>query len=117
MLWQAGDRHYSAHRYAPAAAFFQLGSHRCLASLGTANTAKCFRKAAVCYLQMKEYARAAQVVRRGDEHCRQAGTCFVLFLVAAEQGLEDEGALLPDYRRHREVTFIVPCLHSIQSYR
>lgn len=91
LLWQAGERHHAAKRYAPAAAFFQLGAHGCLSALGTANVNKCFRKSAMCHLQAHEYARAAQVVRRGDERCEEAGTCFILFLVAAEQGLEDEG--------------------------
>jgi hypothetical protein len=77
----------------PAAAFFQLAAHKVFASLGRATAAKCCRKAALAYLQQKEYARATQAVRAYDEQSKDAGTCYVLFLTASEQGLEDEGLL------------------------
>lgn len=96
LLWQAADRHHQAQRCGPAAALFQLGTHKIMSTLGMPTAAKCRRKSAICHLQAREYARAAQVVRQSDENCRDAGTCFVLFLVAAEQGLEDEGpAIVP----------------------
>jgi hypothetical protein len=48
-------------------------------------------QAAICHLNAHEFARAAQIVRKGDEDGYEAGTWYILFLVAVEQGVEDEG--------------------------
>jgi hypothetical protein len=62
---------------------FRLGLERSVTHLP--------RQAAICHLGSQEFARAAQIVRKGDADGREAGTWYVLFLVAVEQGIEDEG--------------------------
>lgn len=46
---------------------------------------KCFRKAALCYVEAREFAMASTVLRRcsGEE----AATHYVMFLAAAHQGM------------------------------
>jgi len=48
------------------------------------NYPRCFRKAALCYIQQQEYARATAVIR----NCRsnEAATHYVVFLNAVQQG-------------------------------
>ncbi|KAJ7691328.1 meiosis protein SPO22/ZIP4 like-domain-containing protein [Mycena rosella] len=88
LIWQYGDRHFGAKRWAEAADWFLAGSHALFRAGCPSSGAKCFRKAALCYIERHEYARAAAVVRRcpGDE----ATTHYVEFLAAVHQGLDDE---------------------------
>lgn len=85
LIWQYGDRHYHASRWAEAADWFLCGTHTLFSSLGASSLSKCFRKAAMCQLQEKEYARAMATIRR----CPQNGapTHYVAFLIAVRQGL------------------------------
>jgi hypothetical protein len=46
--------------------------------------AKCYRKAALCYIEQKEYAKASTVVRRCTSN--EAATHYVVFLTALFQG-------------------------------
>jgi hypothetical protein len=94
LLWQAGDRHFRARAFGPASTAFELGAHAAFAALGRATAAKCCRKAAVCRIQTGEFASAAHAVRRGDPEGQDAGTWYVLLMVAVEQGVEDEGVSL-----------------------
>lgn len=111
LIWQYGDRHYHASCWAEAADWFMCGTHTIFSGLGASSLSKCFRKAAVCQLQQKEYALAMATIRR----CPQNGatTRYVAFLVAVRQGtcamcrlvacwlltvssgLEDDGNLRP----------------------
>ncbi|KAF8446396.1 hypothetical protein L210DRAFT_982867 [Boletus edulis BED1] len=88
LMWQYGDRHYHASRWVEAVDWFMCGTHAIFSCLGASSLSKCFRKAAMCQLQQKEYARAMATVRR----CPQNGatTRYVAFLVAVRQGLEDD---------------------------
>ncbi|KAJ7160549.1 meiosis protein SPO22/ZIP4 like-domain-containing protein [Mycena crocata] len=88
LIWQYGDRHFNAKRWTEAADWFLAGSHKLFATSCPTSGAKCFRKAALCYIEQREYARAATVVRRcpADE----AKTHYVVFLTAVHQGLDDE---------------------------
>ncbi|KAJ3558726.1 hypothetical protein NM688_g744 [Phlebia brevispora] len=88
LLWQFGDRHYSAKRWGQAADWFICGTHKVLASMARASHAKCLRKAALSHIQGGEYATASTVLRRcpGDE----AVTHYLMMLAAVHQGLEDE---------------------------
>ncbi|TDL22344.1 hypothetical protein BD410DRAFT_821261 [Rickenella mellea] len=88
ILWQFGDRHYQAKKWSQAADWFLAGTHSVFRSIAQSSEAKCLRKAALCYIEQREYARASNIIRRcpGD----QATTCYVIFLTAAYQGLEDE---------------------------
>ncbi|KAJ7691311.1 hypothetical protein B0H17DRAFT_935224, partial [Mycena rosella] len=80
---QYGDRHFGAKCWAEAANWFLAGSHALFRAGCPSSGAKCFRKAALCYIERQEYARAAAVVRRcpGDE----ATTHYVEF-AAVHQG-------------------------------
>ncbi|KAF9231600.1 hypothetical protein BU15DRAFT_68195 [Melanogaster broomeanus] len=101
LIWQYGDRHYHASRWLEAADWFMSGTHTIFLSLGASSLSKCFRKAALCYLQQKEYARAASTIRR----CPKSGatTHYVTFLIAVHQGLEDEGTRWPATRAIKEM--------------
>ncbi|KAH7884118.1 hypothetical protein F5I97DRAFT_1969338 [Phlebopus sp. FC_14] len=104
LIWQYGDRHYHASRWAEAADWFMCGTHAMFSCLGSSSSSKCFRKAALCYLQQKEYAQAASTIRR----CPRDGATnhYVAFLIAVHQGLEDEAiravremVVAPDFDR------------------
>ncbi|KAI9566962.1 meiosis protein SPO22/ZIP4 like-domain-containing protein [Boletus coccyginus] len=99
LIWQYGDRHYHASRWAEAADWFMSGTHAIFSGLGASSLSKCFRKAAVCQLQQKEYARAMATIRR----CPQNGatTRYVAFLVAVRQATKavKEMVEAPDFDR------------------
>ncbi|KIO03245.1 hypothetical protein M404DRAFT_625830 [Pisolithus tinctorius Marx 270] len=88
LIWQYGDRHYHASRWPEAADWFICGTHAVFSGLGPSCTSKCLRKAALCYIQQKEYAKAAFAVKRCPVN--GATTRYVVFLIAVHQGLEDE---------------------------
>ncbi|KAK7461310.1 sporulation-specific protein 22 [Stygiomarasmius scandens] len=88
LLWQYGDRHYNAKRWSEAADWFVTGSHRLLRDVSPTSSSKCFRKAALCYIEQKQYARASVVIRRCLSN--EAATHYITFLTAIHQGLEDE---------------------------
>lgn len=98
LLWQYGERYFSAKRFTEAADWFISGSHKLFKSSCPTSAAKCFRKAALCYIEQKEFARAATIVRRcpADE----AATFYVMFLAAVHQGLEDEAIKALHDMRH-----------------
>jgi len=89
LLWQYGDRHYHAKRWSEAADWYIAGSHKLFRIGGPTASAKCFRKAALCHIEQREYARASVVIRRCPNN--EAKTHYVMFLTAVHQGLEDEG--------------------------
>ncbi|RDB27351.1 TPR repeat-containing protein ZIP4 [Hypsizygus marmoreus] len=105
LLWQYGDRHYHAKKWSEAADWFVAGSHKLFRTNSPATSAKCFRKATLCYIEQREYARASTVIRRCPTN--EAKTHYVIFLIAVHQGLEDEaiGAVremlsAPDFDRN-----------------
>jgi hypothetical protein len=85
LLWQRGDRHYQAKKWAEAADWFMAGTHKVFRSNSLATIAKCFRKAALCYIEQREFARASTVIRRCPMN--EAKTHYVIFLLAVHQGL------------------------------
>ncbi|KAI8983311.1 meiosis protein SPO22/ZIP4 like-domain-containing protein [Trametes punicea] len=91
LLWQFGDRYYHAKRWTDAADWFLIGTHSAFVSMARISNAKCLRKAALCYVQGGEYARASTTIR----HCppTDAATHYVALLIAANQGLEDEAVV------------------------
>ncbi|KAL0578367.1 sporulation-specific protein 22 [Marasmius crinis-equi] len=88
LLWQYGDRHYSAKRWLEASQWFLAGTHRLLKEVCPTSSSKCYRKAALCHIERKEYAKASAVIRCCSTN--EAATHYVLFLTAVHQGLEDE---------------------------
>ncbi|KAK2464868.1 hypothetical protein APHAL10511_002944 [Amanita phalloides] len=88
LLWQYGERHFNAKRYSEAADWFMLGSHQLFKPSCPTSTAKCYRKAALCYIEQLEFARAATVMRRCTSD--DAPTHYIMFLIAVHQGLEAE---------------------------
>lgn len=84
LLWQFGDRLYGGKKYSHAADWFVLAAHPAFRAMAAANNAKCFRKAALCHIQQREFAQAAAIIRRcpGSD----AATYYVAFLAAAHQG-------------------------------
>ena len=84
LLWQYGDRHYQASRWDTAVDWFLGGTHQLFRSFSE-GTMKCYRKAALCYIQQREYASAAAVVRRcpGNE----AATHYIGLLTSVKQGI------------------------------
>lgn len=84
LLWQYGDRHYQANRWDIAVDWFLGGTHQLFRSFSE-GTMKCYRKAALCYIQQREYASAAAVVRLcpGNE----AATHYISLLTSVKQGI------------------------------
>ncbi|KAJ7791757.1 meiosis protein SPO22/ZIP4 like-domain-containing protein [Mycena olivaceomarginata] len=88
LIWQYGDRHFNAKRWSAAADWFLAGSHQLFRAGCPASGAKCFRKAALCYIEQHEYAKASAVIRRCPSN--EATTHYVVFLTAVHQGLDEE---------------------------
>ncbi|KAF8060777.1 meiosis protein SPO22/ZIP4 like-domain-containing protein, partial [Lyophyllum atratum] len=84
LLWQYGDRHYHAKKWSEAADWFMAGSHKLFRVNSPTASAKCFRKAALCYIEYREYARASTVIRRCPTN--EGKTHYVMFLIAIHQG-------------------------------
>ncbi|KAL4254899.1 Sporulation-specific protein 22/ZIP4 [Abortiporus biennis] len=91
LLWQFGDRNYNAKRWSEAADWFLAGTHHVFDSMAQASRAKCFRKAALCYLQQRDYSQASTVMRKCPNN--EAATHYVRLLTAVQQGLEDEAMI------------------------
>lgn len=90
ILWKVGDRHFQMKKWSEAAEWFLVGTHKAFASVAQMSGPKSLRKAALCYIEQREYARASQVIRRCPDD--QSSTFYLRFLAAAYQGLEDDGA-------------------------
>ncbi|KAG6873268.1 hypothetical protein C0995_001042 [Termitomyces sp. Mi166 len=88
LLWQYGDRHYHAKKWLEAADWYLAGSHKLFRLNSPTTSTKCFRKAALCYIEQREFARASTVIRRCPTN--EAKTHYVIFTIAIHQGLEDE---------------------------
>ncbi|TFK38784.1 meiosis protein SPO22/ZIP4 like-domain-containing protein [Crucibulum laeve] len=88
LIWQYGDRHYHAKRWSQAADWYLAGSHELFRKSSLSTSSKCFRKAALCHIEQREYAKASTVIRRCPTS--EATTHYVIFLTAIHQGLEDE---------------------------
>ncbi|KAJ7585355.1 meiosis protein SPO22/ZIP4 like-domain-containing protein [Mycena floridula] len=88
LMWQYGDRHYHAKKWSEAAGWFIAGTHELFQTSAPTSTSKCLRKAALCYIEQREYARASTVIRRCPSD--EAATHFIMFLAAVHQGLEEE---------------------------
>ncbi|GLB36795.1 putative oxidation-reduction process [Lyophyllum shimeji] len=86
LLWQYGDRHYHAKKWSEAADWFLAGSHELFRTTAPTASAKCFRKAALCYIEHREYARASTMIRRCPTN--EAKTHYVMFLIAVLQAHE-----------------------------
>ncbi|KAL1739094.1 hypothetical protein HDZ31DRAFT_69300 [Schizophyllum fasciatum] len=85
LIWQFGDRQYRAKQWAKAADWYLVGSHALFQTNSPASMPKCLRKAALCFLENAEYARAAATVRRCPP--KQAATHYVALLCAVRQGI------------------------------
>jgi hypothetical protein len=85
LLWQFGDRYYHAKKWHVAVDWFLRGTHQLFRNLAQGRM-KCFRKAALCYVQLKEYASASALIRQcpGNE----AATHYVALLTAVKQGMQ-----------------------------
>ncbi|KAJ3723773.1 meiosis protein SPO22/ZIP4 like-domain-containing protein [Lentinula raphanica] len=88
LLWQYGDRHYRVKRWSLAADWFTAGTHRLFGAQNSSTASKCYRKAALCYIEQREYSRAAAVIRCCPSN--EAATHYLSFLIGTYQGLEEE---------------------------
>ncbi|KAH7881641.1 uncharacterized protein C8R40DRAFT_57431 [Lentinula edodes] len=88
LLWQYGDRHYHGKRWSQAAEWFAAGGHPLFKVHGSSSASKSYRKAALCYIEQREYSRSAAVIRSCPSN--EAATHYLAFLIATYQGLEDE---------------------------
>ncbi|KAJ3763352.1 meiosis protein SPO22/ZIP4 like-domain-containing protein [Lentinula raphanica] len=92
LLWQYGDRHYRVKRWSLAADWFTAGTHRLFGAQNSTTASKCYRKAALCYIEQREYSRAAAVIRCCPSN--EAATHYLSFLIGTYQGLEEEGSTM-----------------------
>ncbi|KAF8883838.1 hypothetical protein BD779DRAFT_1674370 [Infundibulicybe gibba] len=88
LIWQYGDRHSHTKKWKEAANWFLAGSHQLFRASNPGIGPKCFRKAALCYIEQREYARASTVIRQCPPDA--ATTHYIIFLTAVHQGLEDD---------------------------
>ncbi|KAL5518460.1 SPO22 [Sanghuangporus vaninii] len=104
ILWKVGDRHFQMKKWSQAAEWFLVGTHKAFASIVHIAGPKCLRKAALCYIEQREYARASQIIQQcpGD----QSSTFYLQFLMAVYQGFEEDAvaaiqsmASAPDFDR------------------
>lgn len=85
LIWQYGGRHYKAKKWAEAADWYMSGSHVIFKAHSSLTSAKCFRKAALCHIEQREYALASTIIRRCPND--EASTHYVIFLTAVHQGV------------------------------
>jgi Meiosis protein SPO22/ZIP4 like len=84
LIWQYGDRHYHVKKWKEAADWFRAGSHQVFKNMGSSNVSKCLRKAALCHVQQREYAKAASDIRLCANS--EATTHYMTLLIAVRQG-------------------------------
>jgi len=84
LIWQYGGRHYKSKRWSEAADWYLAGSHSLFKTKSPSSSAKCFRKAALCYIEQRDYALASTVIRRCPT--TDAPTHYLSFLTAIHQG-------------------------------
>ncbi|KAG8721684.1 hypothetical protein FRC08_011093 [Ceratobasidium sp. 394] len=83
LLWRNGEASYRSKRWAEAADWFILSASSAFQSTPSAQS-RSTRKAALCYIQQGEYARASVLVSRCSQN--EASTCYIKFLAAVHQG-------------------------------
>ncbi|PPQ99580.1 hypothetical protein CVT26_008401 [Gymnopilus dilepis] len=88
LLWQYAGRQYKSKKWSEAAQWYLAGSHGVFKACGHSSSAKCFRKAALCHIEEREYSSAANAIRRCPTN--EAATHYIIFLTAIHQGLENE---------------------------
>ncbi|KAF8880917.1 meiosis protein SPO22/ZIP4 like-domain-containing protein [Gymnopilus junonius] len=88
LIWQYGGRRYNSKKWLEAAQWYTAGSHGVFKASGPSTSAKCFRKAALCHIEQREYALASTIIRRCSTN--EAATHYIIFLTAIHQGLENE---------------------------
>ena len=67
-----------------AAKWYRLAAHNAFRAMAEASTAKCLRKAALCYIEAKDMQMAAQTIQNCSHD--EAATHYVHFLAYAYQG-------------------------------
>ncbi|OCB89780.1 hypothetical protein A7U60_g3040 [Sanghuangporus baumii] len=104
ILWKVGDRHFQMKKWSQAAEWFLVGTHKAFASIVHIAGPKCLRKAALCYIEQREYARASQIIQQCPSD--QSSTFYLQFLTAVYQGFEEDAvaaiqsmASAPDFDR------------------
>ncbi|KAL5476400.1 SPO22_3 [Sanghuangporus weigelae] len=88
ILWKVGYRHLQVKKWSRAAEWFLVGTHKAFASIVHIAGPKCLRKAALCYTEQREYARASQIIQRCPSD--QSSTFYLQFLTAVYQGFEED---------------------------
>ncbi|KJA20853.1 hypothetical protein HYPSUDRAFT_68178 [Hypholoma sublateritium FD-334 SS-4] len=99
LIWQYGGRHYKAKKWSEAADWYLAGSHAIFKTHSPLSSAKCFRKAALCHIEQREYALASTIIRRCPNN--EASTHYVIFLTAVHQAIRAVHDMVkaPDFDR------------------
>ncbi|KIJ97167.1 hypothetical protein K443DRAFT_106039 [Laccaria amethystina LaAM-08-1] len=99
LIWQYGGRHYKAKRWSEAAEWYLAGSHQLFRNHGLLSSSKCLRKAALCYIEKREYAHASTIIRRCPTN--EATTHYIIFLTAVHQAIRaiSDMQKAPDFDR------------------
>ncbi|KAF6758817.1 meiosis protein SPO22/ZIP4 like-domain-containing protein [Ephemerocybe angulata] len=85
LIWRFGGKLHQGKKWAAAADWYLLGSHQLFRRPSPEMSNKCYRKAALCYIELKEYAKASTVIRRCGSN--EAATHYVTFLTAVYQAI------------------------------
>ncbi|RXK39419.1 hypothetical protein M231_03252 [Tremella mesenterica] len=85
LLWSLGDKLAAQRAQSQsAAAWFQLAAHPALTQLELDGSARCWRKAALCYIRAGDNSSARALLERCSP--AEASTQYLSFLVALQQG-------------------------------
>ncbi|KIM34318.1 hypothetical protein M408DRAFT_19240 [Serendipita vermifera MAFF 305830] len=83
IIWQIGDNCYTQKQWRDAADWFTLGTNAAFEAVADIAQSKCRRKAALCHIQNKDYAKAGVLI--GQCSVNEAASCYLGFVVAAHQ--------------------------------
>ncbi|KAF7437402.1 hypothetical protein PC9H_004241 [Pleurotus ostreatus] len=99
LIWQYGDRDYRAKKWTNAADWYIAGSHQVFRSTRPESSSKCLRKAALCYMEQREFAKATSVIRRCPTN--EATTHYIVLLIAVHQAIRavQDMVKAPDFDR------------------
>jgi hypothetical protein len=86
LIWQYGEQQYASQQWSIAAEWYLAAAHGAFRSMASVRNSKCFRKAAICFIESKNYKKALELIRNCQTN--EASTHYVRLLVASYQGID-----------------------------
>ncbi|VDB86539.1 unnamed protein product [Peniophora sp. CBMAI 1063] len=88
LFWQHANQHHRAKRLSEAVDWYLIGTHSAFQTIADVSSDKCYRKAALCLLELHDFSRATMTAQRCN--LGSALTQYVLLVAAVRQGSEEE---------------------------